>query len=96
VIAALISVTGFVAAKAETCKVEKVATLPLTYSNGLAAVTARIDGVEVQMGVDTGSQTLVTPQTAARFGLSRDLSRKTRAIGTTAITTVEKCAAAGP
>ncbi|HZV20649.1 MAG TPA: aspartyl protease family protein, partial [Hyphomicrobiales bacterium] len=37
------------------------------------------------MGLDTGAQTVVTPDVAARLHLPRDWRRKTRALGTTAV-----------
>jgi tetratricopeptide (TPR) repeat protein len=55
----------------------------------MAAVTAKINGTDVQMGVDTGAQTLVTPKTSAQFRLTRDWGRRTKEIGTTAITVVD-------
>jgi predicted aspartyl protease len=85
----VIWISAFTAAKAENCKIEKVTALPLTYTNGLAAVTAKINGTDVEMGVDTGAQTLVTPQAAAQFHLARDWGRRTKAIGTTAVTVVD-------
>lgn len=78
--------TAASALHAETCMIDKVIALPLGYTEGLATVPAKIDGTDVTLGIDTGAQTLVTPQTAARFHLARDYTRRTREIGATGVT----------
>ena len=72
--------------QAHTCKIVPVLTVTLGYAEGLATAQARIDGVEVTLGIDTGAQTLVTPQTASRLHLLRDARHRTREIGATAVT----------
>ena len=66
-------------ASAGTCTIEKKAELTLSYADGFATAEAKINGAPVIMGLDTGAQTLVTPQTAAdqklMFGFSRMLAR---------------------
>ncbi|MGA7323308.1 MAG: aspartyl protease family protein [Rhodomicrobium sp.] len=88
-IVGLVWLSTIAASNASNCLVEKVAELPLFYHNGLVAVVARIGDSSVAMGVDTGSQTLVTPETAVHFRLTRDPHRRTRAFGTTGTTIVD-------
>lgn len=49
-IGGIVSVSCFGATAADNCKIDKVATIPLVYSNGQAAVTVKIDGAEVPNG----------------------------------------------
>jgi predicted aspartyl protease len=84
----LFSASSIGDARSQACKAEKIAMLPLTYLNSFMAVTVRIEGKEVMMGVDTGAQTLVTPETAKRFQLVHDDNRRTRSFGTTAVISV--------
>src|SRR5215475_758487 len=72
-------------ASAEACKIEKKAELNLGYANGLATADAKINGTPVVMGLDTGAQSLVTPQAAAELNLIRGLNR-TITKGATAVT----------
>ncbi len=51
------------------CRIGKAATIPLGRRSSYFTVPARINGVDVTMGVDTGAQTFVTPETAARLRL---------------------------
>jgi tetratricopeptide (TPR) repeat protein len=67
------------------CQIAKKAEIALGYVNGLATVEAKIDGTAVIMGLDTGSQTLVTPQIADELRLMPGLNR-TLARGSTAVT----------
>ncbi len=70
---------------ASNCKIEKQAELPLGYANGVATVEAKIEGKAVVFGIDTGAQTVVTPETAEKLGLLPGL-RRTLLNGTTATT----------
>jgi predicted aspartyl protease/tetratricopeptide (TPR) repeat protein len=70
---------------AQSCRMEKKTTLSFNYTNYLLAVPAKINGTAVSMGLDTGAQTLVTPETVSHLHLGRDYARRTRSIGTTAI-----------
>src|SRR5579883_1389868 len=70
------------AAYAAECRIEKKATLTLGFTNGLATIPVKINGKIVIMGVDTGADTLLTPQAAAALRLKRD-AQGTEAIGTT-------------
>ena len=72
-------------ASAETCKMQKKAELALGYANGMATAEAKINGTAVIMGLDTGAQTLVTPQTAEELRLMAGMNR-TLMRGTTAVT----------
>ncbi len=71
-------------AKAGNCRIEKKATVQIGYTR-MMTVPVSINGTSVTMGLDTGAQTLVTPEAARRLHLPRDYRRKTRAIGTTAV-----------
>src|SRR5579883_1329274 len=72
-------------AEAESCPIERKATLALGRAGGFLTVPVSINGTAVTMGLDTGAQTVVTPDVAARLHLPRDWRRKTRALGTTAV-----------
>jgi hypothetical protein len=61
-----------VSAQAGTCKVDKAAELPLSSYSGTLAVPAKINDTIVNMGVDSGAQTLVTPETS-NFGFEADI-----------------------
>ncbi|MGO9545814.1 MAG: aspartyl protease family protein [Rhodomicrobium sp.] len=69
-------------ALAEPCLIVKQATIPLGRRSSYLTAPARIEGAGVTMGLDTGAQTFVTPEIAARLHLDRDL-RRTRVHGTT-------------
>ena len=68
---------------AGTCQMEKKAELALGYADGLPTAEAKINGTTVVMGLDTGAQSLVTPQIAAELRLMPGWSR-TLAKGVTA------------
>jgi Aspartyl protease len=78
-------------ANAGTCKVEKNIEYPLAYRNGMPVLFARAtDGLSgnkhsyhLEMGVDTGAMTSVTPEVASLMHAPRDPYWRTRAIGTT-------------
>lgn len=53
------------------CRIDKAVAIPLGRRSSYITVPARINGVDVTMGVDTGAQTFVTPETAARLHLPR-------------------------
>jgi tetratricopeptide (TPR) repeat protein len=74
---------------AETCKIEKKAELSLGYTYGLATVEAKINGTNVIMGLDTGAQSVVTPQIAGELNLIPGL-RRTLARGATAVTIADQ------
>ena len=87
-IAGLVWVSTAALTNAENCRVEKAAELPLLYYRGTLAVQAKINDTIINMGLDTGAQTLVTPETSNRFDLVRNPYRKIRAIGTAGSTVV--------
>jgi predicted aspartyl protease len=69
-------------ARAE-CRVERQATLPVTFNGFMPTVAAVINGQTVAIGIDTGSQgTIVTPETVKVLNLPRDPSHFTTAYGT--------------
>jgi hypothetical protein len=72
-------------AKSDTCRIEKKATVQIGYAGTMMTVLVSINGTSATMGLDTGAQTLVTPEAASRLHLPRDYHRKTRAFGTTAV-----------
>jgi predicted aspartyl protease len=72
------------------CRVEQAAELPLQYYRGTLAVAAKINNSDIHMGVDTGAQTLVTPNTSGRFGFPSDSYRTARAIGVAGTAIVDK------
>jgi predicted aspartyl protease len=77
-------------ASAGSCRVEKTAEVPLRYYRGTLAVTAKINNSTIDMGLDTGAQTLVTPDTSGRFDFAPDGYRRVRAIGTAGTAVVDK------
>ncbi len=77
---ALLSEQGF----ARDCELQKKAELKLGYTASLLTVEAKINGALVTLGLDTGAQTTVTPETAKTLQLAHDW-RRTRVIGTTAV-----------
>jgi tetratricopeptide (TPR) repeat protein/predicted aspartyl protease len=83
VAAAGLALAGEVAAR--DCQLKKKAELPLGYASGMMTVEAKINGAPVILGIDTGAQTLVSPETAVNLKLARDW-RRTLARGTTATT----------
>jgi predicted aspartyl protease len=86
---ACIWLLGLARAEAQFCEIKPAAALPLGYAAGLATVPAKVNGIEVTMGIDTGDdKTLVTPETVARLNLQRDSRRYTREFGTTAVSDV--------
>ena len=74
-------------AAAKECQIKKKAELALGYSSGMMTVEAKINGTPLIFGIDTGAQTLISPETAADLRLARDW-RRTLARGTTATTLV--------
>lgn len=66
------------------CRIDLRAALSLSFSNDLAVVEAKINGVPTFLGLDTGAKTLLTPEAVRTLGLPRDW-RRTRAVGTTAV-----------
>jgi predicted aspartyl protease len=72
-------------ALARDCQIQKKTELTLSYTHGLATVEAKINHSVVTLGVDTGAQTLVTPDTVKALKLGQDW-RRTRITGTTAVT----------
>jgi predicted aspartyl protease len=57
-------------AKADNCRIEPQAILPVVFDGFLPTVTAKINGVELIMGFDTGAQgTIITPETARNLHL---------------------------
>lgn len=81
---------GGAAVSAGACQMEKKAELALGYANGVATAEARINGSPVIMGLDTGTQSLVTPQTAERLGLIPGFTRSVVTRGTTGQTVAEQ------
>ena len=79
------------AAFADACRIEKQATLPITFNRFVPTVPVTINGRTINMGIDTGSEkTFVTPQTAMQLGLPRDTAPSTMAIGAGSETLVHK------
>lgn len=77
------------AAKADDCRMERQASLPLTFSGFLPTVPVLFNGRQIDMGLDIGAQTMmVTPDTAEQLNLPRDPRHSTRAIGTNNTTMV--------
>jgi predicted aspartyl protease len=74
--------SAFAIDPAKTCDVTKKAELPLGYSSGLVTVEVRVNGAKATFGLDTGAQTVVTPQASLDLGLKRDW-RRSLAKGTT-------------
>jgi len=71
-------------AAAAECVVERQAQLPLTLDGFMPTVVARINGQDVRLGIDTGSQgTILTPTAVERLGLTRDFRRFATAFGAT-------------
>jgi predicted aspartyl protease len=69
-------------AGAATCGVTQIARVPLRHGYGMLIAMARIDGADVPMIVDTGSdRTVVTADMISRFGLLGDPKHGTLASG---------------
>jgi predicted aspartyl protease len=70
-------------ALAEECRIEKQATLPITFNKFVPTVPVTINGHQVNIGIDTGAETeLVTPETVNQLSLPEDPNHSTTAIGT--------------
>jgi predicted aspartyl protease len=65
------------------CRIEKQATLPVTFSGHMPTVPVSINGHVLPIGVDTGAQrTLITPETVGLLRLPQDRHHFTKIIGT--------------
>lgn len=63
---------------AQTCGVERVAAIPLVYAGGFLVVPGGLDGHQVPLMLDTGSeQSTVTPAAVSSLQLDRDPLRRT-------------------
>jgi hypothetical protein len=67
---------------AQTCQIENQVAVPITFSRFTPTIPVVINGQTVQFSIDTGSETsVVTPETASRFGLPQDPKHRTRLVG---------------
>lgn len=81
-LAGIILALACAAAKADGCRIERQASLPITFNGFVPTVPAHINGQLVSIGVDTGSSsTVLTPETIARLNLAQDNSHRANLIG---------------